>query len=201
VRPTGRTLPAPVARARRAQPCFWALGRPGPRLRRARWAYAELRDGARCVLERARPPSAAAFRAWPAPVRLNSVLMPGVLWARARVQPKRSYRSGRAGGRLPTARVETAFRPSLVPRSAVRTADPGTGVDKVSSRGPGGPRIRCPKCNWSPRAWNRWMCICRHVWNTFDTGGICPACLYQWRVTACLRCTEWSPHSDWYAQE
>ena len=41
-------------------------------------------------------------------------------------------------------------------------------------------------------------CTCGHVWNTFDTGGVCPGCLYQWTVTACLSCDRWSAHSEWY---
>ncbi len=38
------------------------------------------------------------------------------------------------------------------------------------------------------------------LWNTFDTGGVCLACLHQCTSTQCLSCTRWSPHSDWYAQ-
>jgi hypothetical protein len=60
------------------------------------------------------------------------------------------------------------------------------------------PRIRCPLCAWQPDAHSRWFCNCGHTWNTFDTGGICPACLYQWLITACLACHRWSAHSDWY---
>lgn len=67
--------------------------------------------------------------------------------------------------------------------------------------GPKGPRIRCPRCGWQPRAHDVWMCHCRHLWNTFDTGGVCPACLYQWKITACPRCQQWSAHSEWYAQD
>jgi hypothetical protein len=63
------------------------------------------------------------------------------------------------------------------------------------------PRIRCPKCQWSPDAEARWSCRCRHLWNTFHTRGACPACGYQWTVTACLNCGQASPHSDWYAKE
>ena len=62
----------------------------------------------------------------------------------------------------------------------------------------GGPFIRCPKCKWTPRAHDRWLCKCGHVWNTFDTHGVCPACAYAWRDTMCLRCHEWSPHDAWY---
>jgi hypothetical protein len=60
-------------------------------------------------------------------------------------------------------------------------------------------RIRCPLCGWSPRKEDKWFCKCGHDWNTFDTGGVCPACLHQWGSTQCLSCKGWSPHSDWYA--
>ena len=62
------------------------------------------------------------------------------------------------------------------------------------------PRIRCPLCGWSPRKEDRWFCDCGHEWNTFDTGGVCPACLHQWASTQCLSCARWSPHSEWYVQ-
>ena len=66
-------------------------------------------------------------------------------------------------------------------------------------RGPTGPKIRCPLCQWSPSQSSRWLCkYCGHQWNTFDTGGVCPGCLYQWTRTACLSCLKWSAHSDWY---
>jgi hypothetical protein len=60
-------------------------------------------------------------------------------------------------------------------------------------------RIRCPRCAWRPGRHDRWMCRCEHVWNTFDTRGVCPACSYAWRDTICLRCEQWSPHAAWYA--
>lgn len=59
-------------------------------------------------------------------------------------------------------------------------------------------RIRCPKCDWRPRSSDRWQCTCLHVWNTFDTGGVCPDCGFRWHWTQCLRCHERSPHEDWY---
>lgn len=65
---------------------------------------------------------------------------------------------------------------------------------------PSGPHIRCPLCGWSPRKDDVWSCSCGHVWNTFDTGRVCPACLHHWTSTQCLACTLWSRHSDWYAQ-
>jgi len=60
------------------------------------------------------------------------------------------------------------------------------------------PRIRCPLCDWEPQKHDRWMCRCEHVWNTFDTRGVCPQCSYRWLVTQCLRCHRFSAHEDWY---
>lgn len=71
------------------------------------------------------------------------------------------------------------------------------GVEE-KEREPSGPRIRCPLCGWTPRKNDRWMCMCKHLWNTFDTGGVCPKCMYQWKITMCLACHRWSAHSDWY---
>jgi hypothetical protein len=65
----------------------------------------------------------------------------------------------------------------------------------------GGGRIRCPKCSWQPRKFDRWACRCGCVWNTFDTGGRCPDCGMQWHHTMCLRCHEWSRHEDWYTSK
>jgi hypothetical protein len=61
--------------------------------------------------------------------------------------------------------------------------------------------IRCPKCAWQPLSSSRWWCNregCGCTWNTFDTRGKCPKCSYQWRDTACLECSQWSKHEDWY---
>ncbi|MDQ3322670.1 MAG: hypothetical protein M3525_09630 [Acidobacteriota bacterium] len=70
-------------------------------------------------------------------------------------------------------------------------------------------RIRCPLCNWQPKASSRWFCAdagfpeyyfngCGAMWNTFATGGVCTGCNHRWRWTTCLRCAEWSRHEDWY---
>jgi hypothetical protein len=65
--------------------------------------------------------------------------------------------------------------------------------------------IFCPKCRWKPTARSRWQCApqlggCGHDWNTFDTRGICPKCNWHWIITACLSCTQFSPHEAWYHQ-
>jgi len=65
---------------------------------------------------------------------------------------------------------------------------------------PDGLAIRCPKCKWIPGTETRWVCKCGHVWNTFLTHGLCPACQIQWTITGCHQCGENSPHSDWYEQ-
>ena len=83
-------------------------------------------------------------------------------------------------------------------KEATGTPEKKPGDDR---EGPKGPRIRCPLCGWRPGAHDRWMCHCGHLWNTFETGGVCPGCLYQWKVTACPACNRWSAHSDWYAQD
>ena len=62
-------------------------------------------------------------------------------------------------------------------------------------------RIRCPRCAWEPGPHDRWQCNCLYLWNTFETGGVCPGCNYQWLETMCPRCRIWSPHRDWYVDE
>ena len=70
-------------------------------------------------------------------------------------------------------------------------------------------KIRCPLCNWSPKASSRWCCAdcevpenffggCFTNWNTFETQGKCPICSHQWLWTSCLSCHQWSLHKDWY---
>lgn len=61
-------------------------------------------------------------------------------------------------------------------------------------------KIWCPGCEWHPKPNSRWWCTrsCGHVWNTFDTGGVCPACNKIWEMTACLSCHNYFPHIDWY---
>ena len=75
------------------------------------------------------------------------------------------------------------------------------GVLSVAKRVDGGrgrQKIRCPNCRWKPTRKSRWRCVCRHVWNTFDTRGVCPGCVLPWRDTKCPECKQWSRHDDWY---
>ncbi len=58
--------------------------------------------------------------------------------------------------------------------------------------------VACPRCHLSPKSSDLWGCTCGNRWKTFDTRGLCPACSYQWKETACLMCGESSPHADWY---
>jgi len=75
--------------------------------------------------------------------------------------------------------------------------DLGTGTTTTQGDG-GGNQIYCPLCGWEPGKTDLWACHCGHCWNTFDTGGVCPACLLQWAYTACLACHVFSAHADWY---
>ncbi len=84
------------------------------------------------------------------------------------------------------------------------SGEPGGDLDRdadLEAPDGGGSRIRCPRCGWLPRAESLWSCTCLHAWNTFDTGGRCPAGGRQWLETACLRCHRWSKHRDWYVDE
>jgi hypothetical protein len=77
---------------------------------------------------------------------------------------------------------------------------PGEGAEPGGSVGLDDrtPAIRCPKCGWRPGRADRWQCSCGHLWNTFETRGVCPACAKIWTETCCLACLRWSPHEEWY---
>jgi len=65
------------------------------------------------------------------------------------------------------------------------------------------PEIYCPLCKWRPATGDRWVCTrkiggCGTSWNTFDTRGICPECSWQWHITQCRSCKQFSPHEAWY---
>jgi hypothetical protein len=94
--------------------------------------------------------------------------------------------------------MSTARKSKFGLPTTVVEPDQETGVFDDNQRNPADPRIRCPHCDWSPKPDSRWQCVCKHHWNTFDTGGICPACMFQWTSTQCLSCGVFSAHSAWY---
>lgn len=103
------------------------------------------------------------------------------------------------------------------PRLALRKPMPATDlVDRILERTdddtPEFLRIRCPHCDWEPDSTALWCCAaraeppehhrgCGTSWHTFDTRGRCPGCDHQWAWTACLRCSRWARHDDWYVSE
>lgn len=89
--------------------------------------------------------------------------------------------------------IDMVQDPPMTNDRPVMEPDAATGPTSSS-----GGEIRCPLCGWTPSPENLWACRCSHSWNTFDTGGVCPNCLYQWAYTQCLACLGWSLHSDWY---
>lgn len=58
--------------------------------------------------------------------------------------------------------------------------------------------IKCPKCSWKPTGEKLWQCSCKHIWNTFETGAVCPKCKKRWEDTSCPKCHKWSKHLIWY---
>jgi len=62
--------------------------------------------------------------------------------------------------------------------------------------------ILCPKCGWRPSEDSIWCHDpgCGHIWNAFDTGGICPNCGGGGTTTQCPACGACSPHSAWYRE-
>lgn len=62
--------------------------------------------------------------------------------------------------------------------------------------------IYCPCCHWEPDGGAHWQCTCGYVWNSFETGAVCPKCQYRWKISQCPTtpggCGTVSPHVDWY---
>jgi hypothetical protein len=73
-------------------------------------------------------------------------------------------------------------------------------LDQEKGLDPSGPRIRSPNVVGRLARKTAGRLTAGTSWNTFDTGGVCSACLHQWASTQCLKCGGWSPHSDWYEQ-
>jgi hypothetical protein len=101
------------------------------------------------------------------------------------------------------ARIELAAAlgglPAALETSMKRRRPPP--IQGTPMRAQDGGIIRCPECRWVPVEEARWPCKCHHVWNTFQTRGLCPACNYQWEITQCPACGEVSPHTAWYPAE
>jgi hypothetical protein len=111
---------------------------------------------------------------------------------------------GRRSDPRPTAAALLFYQRSLTP------GDEAGVVEESGDETPDAGRVRCPLCGWRPQSSSLWGCDdcghpeyfyggCGRVWNTFDTGGLCPGCGHRWRWTSCLYCGGWSLHEDWYA--
>ncbi|MHA1230528.1 MAG: hypothetical protein ACTSRP_12690 [Candidatus Helarchaeota archaeon] len=61
---------------------------------------------------------------------------------------------------------------------------------------------RCPSCGWTPNKSAKWQCNkCNTIFNTFETGGICPQCGEFFKKTQCLFCGACYPFEDWYEED
>jgi hypothetical protein len=88
----------------------------------------------------------------------------------------------------------------MTPLTNTPTIIPDREIDEEKNHDSFGPRHPLPALRLVARKEDKWFCTCGYDWNTFDTGGVCPACLHQWAETQCLACSRWSPHSNWYAE-
>lgn len=111
---------------------------------------------------------------------------------------------------LPPSSITTMKRPhppgSRATQGRIMAASCTTRAQRAEPHGPAmrspdGRLIRCPKCLFQAPGGLRWSCKCGHVWNTFETGGKCPACRFQWEETMCPNCGEMSEHRTWYLSE
>jgi Zn-dependent protease len=58
-------------------------------------------------------------------------------------------------------------------------------------------QYHCPSCKQSPPAVPLWKCACGTQYDTFATGGACPACGRAFPATQCPRCGEAYPFALW----
>ena len=58
--------------------------------------------------------------------------------------------------------------------------------------------FKCPSCRTAPPIGTYWRCgNCEHMFDTFETRGMCPHCGVQYATTTCLDCREQRPISEW----
>jgi Zn-dependent protease len=58
--------------------------------------------------------------------------------------------------------------------------------------------FKCPSCRTSPPIGTYWKCgNCQQMFDTFETGGVCPHCGAQFATTTCLDCREQRPIGEW----
>ena len=56
----------------------------------------------------------------------------------------------------------------------------------------------CPTCNSAPPLGERWGCgNCKHAFDTFATGGVCPHCGARYAETRCFDCGRSHPMNQW----
>jgi peptidase M50-like protein len=60
----------------------------------------------------------------------------------------------------------------------------------------------CPSCKASPPRGSFWGCgTCNAVFDTFESGGVCPNCSMHFPQTACPNCGTFSPYSEWTSED
>jgi hypothetical protein len=58
----------------------------------------------------------------------------------------------------------------------------------------------CPSCRMSPPLGAYWKCgNCGQLFDTFQTGAVCPGCAAHYASTMCLSCQQRHPINDWIA--
>jgi Zn-dependent protease len=58
--------------------------------------------------------------------------------------------------------------------------------------------FRCPNCRTKPLLGERWRCdLCGQLFDTFQTGAVCPHCAKHFPQTMCGDCGKFYPMSEW----
>lgn len=58
--------------------------------------------------------------------------------------------------------------------------------------------IICNRCRWELDHQVYWKCSCHHVWNVFETKGLCPECDTFWNLIQCPNCFFPLFIKEWY---